>query len=99
STTTGETPANPEEGQAKPDTQLIRVVTDSLDVTIDPRGGDIVRVALPRHFAELDTPDVPFVLLDSPDHHTYIAQSGLIGANGTDIQAGRPVFNAQQRQH
>jgi YidC/Oxa1 family membrane protein insertase len=97
--TTGEIPTAPGDAPAKPDTQLIRVVTDSLDVTIDPRGGDIVRVALPRHFAELDTPDVPFVLLDSPDHHTYIAQSGLIGANGTDTQAGRPVFNAEHRQY
>src|SRR5690606_4677198 len=33
-------------------TAKIRVVTDSLDILIDPQGGDIVRVALPRHYAE-----------------------------------------------
>lgn len=95
----GEIPGSTGVEPAKSDTSLIRVVTDSLDVMIDPRGGDIVRVALPRHFAELDTPDVPFVLLDNPEHHTYIAQSGLIGTNGTDTQAGRPIFNAEQRQY
>lgn len=75
--------------------QQIQVKTDKLEVTIDLLGGDIVRVALPQHFAELNTPDQPFVLLDVRDGHTYIAQSGLIGTNGTDIK-GRPTFTATQ---
>ncbi len=75
--------------------QLIQVKTDKLLVTIDLKGGDIVRVALPQHFTELNTPDKPFLLLDNRDGHTYVAQSGLIGSNGTDNQ-GRPVFSAEQ---
>lgn len=75
--------------------QLIEVKTDKLQVTIDLKGGDIVRVALPQHYSELNTPEQPFVLLDNRDGHTYVAQSGLIGSNGTDNQ-GRPVFSAAQ---
>ena len=75
-------------------TELIQVQTDSLLVTIDPRGGDIVSLALPRHFAKLDTPDQPFVLLDNRNNHTYVAQSGLVGINGTDTAEGRPVFSS-----
>ena len=76
---------------------IISVKTDSLQIDINPLGGDIIKVALPRHFDQLNTPDVPFVLLDSRDGHTYTAQSGLIGANGTDTAQGtRPFFSADQ---
>lgn len=75
--------------------QLINVKTDSFDLTINPLGGDIVQLALPRHYLKLDTPDQPFVLLDNRDNHTYLAQSGLIGANGTDTK-GRPLFSSEK---
>lgn len=75
---------------------LIKVATDSLLVDIDPLGGDIVKVALPRHSADLATPDIPFILIDNTAEHTYIAQSGLIGANGTDTAEGRPVFSVEK---
>lgn len=75
-------------------TRLISVKTDVLDVTIDTLGGDIVRVALPKYPAELKTPEKPFVILNRTDSHVYIAQSGLVGVNGTDNEKGRPLFLA-----
>lgn len=75
---------------------LISVKTDSLHVLIDPNGGDIVQVSLPRHLARIDTPDIPFVLLEKSERRTYIAQSGLIGKNGTDTANGRPLFQSQK---
>lgn len=80
-------------------TQLISVKTDSFDLVINPLGGDIVQLALPRHFLKLDTPDQPFVLLDNRDNHTYLAQSGLIGTNGTDTAQGRPLFNSEKTEY
>lgn len=80
-------------------TQLISVKTDSFDLIINPLGGDIVQLALPRHFLKLDTPDQPFVLLDNRDNHTYVAQSGLIGANGTDTAQGRPLFSTEKTEY
>ncbi len=80
-------------------TQLISVKTDSFELTINPLGGDIVQLALPRHFLKLDTPDQPFVLLDNRNNHTYLAQSGLIGVNGTDTAAGRPLFSSTQQNY
>lgn len=78
--------------------KLIQVKTDSLLVSIDPRGGDIVSVSLPRHYAKLNTPEQPFILLDNRNNHTYVAQSGLIGANGTDTAQGRPLFSVTQQE-
>jgi YidC/Oxa1 family membrane protein insertase len=79
--------------------KLISVKTDSFDLVINPLGGDITQLALPRHFLKLDTPDQPFVLLDNRDNHTYLAQSGLIGLNGTDTAEGRPLFNSEQQEY
>lgn len=77
------------EAAAPPDTaiaatDLVRVFTDTLHVAIDLRGGDIVEVALPRHLADIDDPNTPFVLLEQNTQRVYIAQSGLIGKDGID---------------
>ncbi|UTF61900.1 membrane protein insertase YidC [Gilvimarinus sp. DA14] len=75
--------------------QTIQVNTDTLQVSINTRGGDIVHVALPQHYAEIDTPDQPFVLVENNNSETYSLQSGLIGQNGTDSAEGRPVFASE----
>jgi YidC/Oxa1 family membrane protein insertase len=72
---------------------LITVRTDVLNVTIDRVGGDIVFVSLPEHLTRIDTPDQPFVLLETGSLRNYVAQMGLIGRNGID-GAERPLFQA-----
>ncbi|KGD61771.1 hypothetical protein T9A_00980 [Alcanivorax jadensis T9] len=79
--------------------QRIRVNTDVLRVEIDPQGGDIVRLALPEFPHHVDTPDQPFVLLEQDASRTYVAQSGLIGKNGTDSSAGRPLWSAAKQSY
>lgn len=66
------------------------VRTDVLDVTINLKGGDIIRVALPEYPASLDTPDIPFILVDP--RNSYAAQSGLIGPDGVDKSGNRPLY-------
>lgn len=65
--------------------QLITVKTNTLDIVIDLVGGDIVEAALRDFPDKIDQPDDPFVLLERNDIRTYIAQSGLVGPNGTDV--------------
>ena len=72
--------------------RLITVTSDVLEVTIDTLGGDIVRVSLPQHLISQEPGADPFVMLNRTQSQTYIAQSGLIGRNGTDTAAGRPRF-------
>lgn len=78
-------------------TDLITITTDVLRVQIEPKGGDIVSVALIKHSAHIDTPEIPFQLLQN-DKRLYIAQSGLIGPDGTDTNASRPMFAATAKQ-
>ena len=78
--------------------RLIEVRTDVLNLWIDRLGGDVVRVELPAYPISLDQPDLPFLLLDNGSNRTYIAQSGLIGENGTDSN-GRPTFTAEAKKY
>lgn len=77
--------------------QRIRVETDVLRLEIDSQGGDIVFAALKDYPRIIDQYEDPFILLEQSTQRTYIAQSGLIGANGPDAKSsGRPIYTSQQ---
>ncbi|AIR88883.1 membrane protein insertase YidC [Pseudomonas cremoricolorata] len=79
---------------------LIRIKTDVLDLAINPVGGDIVQLTLPKYPRRQDHPEIPFQLFDNGSERTYVAQSGLTGANGPDRRAsGRPLYAAEQRSY
>ncbi|QTF92778.1 membrane protein insertase YidC [Halomonas sp. BM-2019] len=73
---------------------LITVVTDVLDLRIDPQGGDIVYAALPQHRMTLDS-ERPYVLLSDSETRSYVARSGL----QIDGQAGRIAFTPGQTEY
>lgn len=75
-------------------TQIIQVYTDVLQMAIDLNGGDIIELSLREHLARLDNPDKPFVLLEDNNSLVYVAQSGLIGPSGIDID-GRAVYSTK----
>ena len=76
------------------DYNLVRVRSDVLEVIIDTLGGDIIEVNLLKHLTKMaDDGGKPFQLLNRTANSVYIAQSGLVGPNGTDTRAGRPQFS------
>ena len=62
-------------------TDLVVVRTDVLTVLIDPRGGTLRQVLLPRYPISIEEPDYPFVLMDDRAGLVYVAESGLVGAS------------------
>lgn len=76
--------------------QLITVTTDVLKIVIDPFGGDIVGAYLLEHLTKMhEDGGQPILLLQRTDNAEYIAQSGLIGGNATDLSATeRPLFTS-----
>jgi YidC/Oxa1 family membrane protein insertase len=77
------------------DARLVTVTTDAIEVTLDTLGGDIVQVKLLNHLTKmLEDGGEPFTLLTRTASNEYIAQSGLIGKNGTDTREGRGVYSA-----
>ncbi|MDB4308456.1 membrane protein insertase YidC [Porticoccaceae bacterium] len=80
--------------------QLVTVRNDVLEVVIDTLGGDIIEVNLLKHLTKMAVDGgKPFQLLNRTANNMYIAQSGLIGPNGTDTRDGRPRFSAAQNSY
>ena len=65
-------------------------------MTIDTLGGDVVEVQLLKNLDKMKVEGgQPISILTRTNGNEFIAESGLIGANGTDTTSGRPVFKAQ----
>ncbi len=73
---------------------FINVLTDTLELKINLTGGDIEFAALPLFRASLDEGAKAFTLLENNNVRRYIAQSGLIGPNGTDTVKGRAKYSS-----
>jgi len=86
-------------GAAQAAGRLIEVKTDVFELAIDPRGGDIVRLSLPKYPRRQDRPDVPFQLFDNGSERVYQAQSGLLGAGAPDQSTGRALWHSAQSQY
>ncbi|CAH0137045.1 membrane protein insertase YidC [Pseudomonas mediterranea] len=90
----------PAEAPVAASKDLIQIKTDVLQLAIDPQGGDIAQLTLPLYPRRQDHPDIPFQLFDNGNERTYLAQSGLIGANGPDANpAGRPVYASEKKSY
>ena len=87
---------------AKPSGQLINVSTDALNIQIDPAGGDIISLNLPKYPAWLPEDgeqSVPFQLMvNNPSCNSeatcvFTAQSALVTADGPDANNQRAIYN------
>ena len=87
----------------QPTAQLINVQTDTLNVQIDPAGGDIIGLSLPKYpkyLPEQGQESVPFqVLVNKPDCNiadqtcVYTAQSALVATDGPDAKNQRGFYS------
>ena len=91
-------------GKSSPTAELISVKTDTIDALIDPAGGDIISLALPKYPATLPKPgesSVPFQLLvNTPDCQgeltcVFTAQSALAKTDGPDANNRRGVYQVK----
>lgn len=77
--------------------KTITLETDVLRLTVDTLGGDVIDSDLLKHNAQLNS-DMPFELLQDNGKVLYVAQSGLVGKNGIDTNAGRPQYQVGAEQ-
>lgn len=80
-------------------TETVTVKTDLMSVVINTQGGDIVQVDLLKHKDNVKDPNSVLRLLQDDQVRSYVAQSGLIGPNGTDTSDGRPTFIVDQNNY
>ena len=77
--------------------RLVYVRTPLHEAWIDRRGGDIVRLKLSRFPKTVGSAET-WTLFDQRHDHVYVAQSGLMGADGRD-QNGRPMYTASAKEY
>lgn len=75
--------------------KMIHVTTDVVQVDINPIGGNITQVKLLQYPEEINS-KTPFVLLNDSKDARYIAQSGLLSANGPDTSKGQAEYTVEQ---
>ncbi len=80
-----------------PSAQLITITTDTLILTVDTLGGDIVRAELPQ-FTRTKGETTPFILLENTANRMFVAQSGLAGLNGPN-RLGKPQYSADSTRY
>ena len=74
--------------------KVVTITTDVLKVTIDTLGGDVVEAKLLNNLDKMkDEGGQPISIFTRANGNEFIAESGLIGKNGTDTSAGRPIFS------
>lgn len=81
------------------DRQFVTVNTDTLEVIIDTKGGDVISGKLKQYPVEAGS-ETPFTMFNTDKNTLYIAQSGLIGKNGPDSSAeGRPIYSVPESEY
>ncbi len=93
----GDVPAHADSAQTLDSSthgRLITVQSNVLSLTIDTLGGDVVKAELLKYPESLNSTQ-PLVLLNDSAKHIYVAQSGLIGADGIDTTAGRAQYQIE----
>jgi YidC/Oxa1 family membrane protein insertase len=71
--------------------KIISVVTDTLILSIDTKGGDVVSANL-ADFPLTQGSAESYSLLRPSGEHLFVAQSGLVGRDGTDSK-NRPTYS------
>lgn len=73
----------PEASAATVQGEVVSVRTDFYQAQIDLVGGTLSRVDLIKYPVSTDKPDVPFTLLTDNPPGVFLAQSGLVGSEGS----------------
>jgi len=90
--------AMPMQTTVKVSEQVISINTDVLAVKIATRGGDIVEAKL-KEFDTEQGNGIPFTIMQN-GNRKYVAQSGLIGAQGLDqVIPGRPIYQTTSKSY
>lgn len=74
--------------------KIISIITDTLILNIDTKGGDVVSANLAKFPVEQESTESYSILRPNGDT-LHVAQSGLIGPDGTDSK-GRPTYSVMQ---
>lgn len=73
---------------------IVKVSTDVLDVSIDTRGGAIVAASLPKYPESLGSKQ-PILLMNDNPKTEYIAESGMLSKQGPDTTEEQALYSTE----
>jgi YidC/Oxa1 family membrane protein insertase len=85
--------------RATPKQDLITASNDLLKLTIDPRGGNVIGAALLKYPQKVEHGSPPVQLLNDSPATYYVAQDGLIGADGSAAPNHLATFTPEATQY
>ena len=85
--------------RATPKQDLITASNDLLKLTIDPRGGTVIGAALLKYPQKVERGSPPVQLLNDSTATYYVAQDGLIGADGSTAPNHLATFMPEATQY
>lgn len=86
---------------AVPESRIVDVQTDVLNVKIDTKGGNIIYSSLPKYTQELNNADKPYVIFNHKPDTLYLAQSrlsNLPGKPSLQFQSAQKQYEMTQDQ-
>jgi YidC/Oxa1 family membrane protein insertase len=76
--------------------EQIEIFTDLLNVKINTAGGSVSYAGLTQYPDQLDTPDIPVVLMQDNQQQRYLAESGLTGSETANLPNHHTLYSAQK---
>jgi YidC/Oxa1 family membrane protein insertase len=76
--------------------EQIEVTTDLLQVKINTAGGSISYAGLTQYPDQLDTPEIPVVLMQDNQQQRYLAESGLTGSDTANLPNHHTLYRTQK---
>ena len=74
--------------------RLVHIVTDTLNLKIDPKGATIVEARLEKYPVSIDRPDTKVRLLSHDPDDFFIAQSGLLSSDKERAPTHKAIFTS-----
>lgn len=78
--------------------KIVKVRTNTLEISIDTRGGDIVEAKLLDYPESLKS-NTPFLLFNDDPKTRYIAESGLLSNEGPDTSKEQALYSVSQESY
>ncbi|MDT8283250.1 MAG: membrane protein insertase YidC [Gammaproteobacteria bacterium] len=77
----------------------IKVITDVLDVTIDSKGGNVIRVVLRKYSEDANKPEEHLVLMTDTESNYMVAQSGLVSINKGTAPSHNDIYQSENSEY
>ncbi len=79
--------------------ERIKVITDVIEIEIDTKGGDVIRVVLRDYSVTAAKPEDKLVLVNDANINYQVAQSGLVSVNKGTAPSHNAIYKSERSEY